>query len=160
MHFTRCNEYDLRPESGHVALATEALSHPRFVSRILWYHALFMQRLKVFLFEYCMLGGVGLTTCASAAGHRARAHTILRFLSGGTGERGPSGAQCPLRPVGCTGYKDKSEKCQYASTRRQAVLILGGAGFLRAATVPLQFDAQLKHATQMANPHQAFSAAS
>ena len=38
---------------------------------------------------------------ASAAGARARARTILHFLTGAGGGRRPSGASPPLRPVGC-----------------------------------------------------------
>jgi hypothetical protein len=38
MHFTRGNEDDLGTESGHMALATKALAHPRFVGGIFGYH--------------------------------------------------------------------------------------------------------------------------
>jgi hypothetical protein len=43
MHFTRGNEDDLGTEGGHVALATEALAHPRFVGGIFGYHGLIMK---------------------------------------------------------------------------------------------------------------------
>jgi hypothetical protein len=46
MHFARGNEHDLGPESGHMALANEALAHPRFESGIFVYHELVMQRSK------------------------------------------------------------------------------------------------------------------
>jgi hypothetical protein len=38
MHFARGYEDDLGPESGHMALATEVLTHQRFVSGIFGYH--------------------------------------------------------------------------------------------------------------------------
>ena len=44
---------------------------------------------------------VRLTTCASAAGHQARARTNLRSTAALTGALRPSGGRRPLRPVGC-----------------------------------------------------------